>query len=142
MVTNANDSRKKASNRSEPTNIFLCNCPVENCTQNYSPEMGYFAVERVQDHWFVTGSSSLKLHRNETQVICGDQARNVMFLEKIDPKTNEQTFRCPQKDCGKTMKIPANSPPIYWQQKDSSASVANVRRSDRLGLPAKAFPMG
>ncbi len=76
--------------------------------------MGYFAMETVQDHWFVTGSSSLKLHRNETQVICGDAARNVMFLEKIDPKTNEQTFRCPQKECRKTMKIPANSPPIYW----------------------------
>jgi len=76
--------------------------------------MGYFAMERVQDHWFVTGSSSLKLHRNETQVICGDAARNVMFLEKIDPKTKEQTFRCPQRDCGKTMKIPPNSPLVYW----------------------------
>jgi len=46
MVTNAAESRKKTSSRdSEPTNIFLCNCPVENCTQNYSPEMGYFAME-------------------------------------------------------------------------------------------------
>jgi hypothetical protein len=114
MVTNAAESRKRASNRSDPTNIFLCNCPVENCTQNYSPEMGYFALEKVHDHWFVTGSSSLKLHRNETQVLCSDEARNVMFLEKIDPKTNEQTFRCPQKDCGKAMKIPADGPPTYW----------------------------
>ena len=114
MVTSADEPRKKPSNRSEPTNLFLCNCPIEMCTQNYSPEMGYFALERVKDHWFVTGSSSLKLHRNETQVICADQARNVMFLEKIDPKSNEQIFRCPQKDCAKTMKIPANSPPVYW----------------------------
>lgn len=76
--------------------------------------MGYFAMVRVQDDWFVTGSSSLKLHRNETQVLCSDESRNVMFLEKIDPKTHEQFFRCPQKDCGKTMKIPANSPPVYW----------------------------
>ncbi|HXC47068.1 MAG TPA: hypothetical protein VNU20_02170 [Candidatus Sulfotelmatobacter sp.] len=76
--------------------------------------MGHFALEKVQDHWFVTGSSSLKLHRNDTQVLCSDEARNVMFLEKIDPKTKEQTFRCPQKDCGKTMKIPADGPPAFW----------------------------
>src|SRR5258708_18254784 len=100
--------------RTELRLLCISMCPVELCTQNYSPESVYFALERVQDHWFVTGSSSLNLHRNETQVICGDQARNVMFLEKIDPKTNEQTFRCPQKECRKTMKIPANSPPIYW----------------------------
>jgi hypothetical protein len=114
MVTNDPESRKKPSARPEPTNLFLCNCPVELCTQNYSPEMGYFAMERVQDQWFVCSSSSLKLHRNETQVLCADQARNVMFLERIDPKTHEQYFRCPQKDCGRTMKIPANSPPVYW----------------------------
>jgi hypothetical protein len=88
MVTNAAESRRKSSVPSEPTSIFLCNCPVDRCTQNYSPEMGYFATERVQDHWFVTGSSSLKLHRNETQVLCADQSRNVMFLEKIDPQTS------------------------------------------------------
>ncbi len=114
MVTSVGESRRNPSSRPEPPNILLCNCPVERCTQNYSPEMGYFALEKVQDHWFVTGSSSLKLHRNETQVLCSDEARNIMFLEKIDPKTNEQTFRCPQKDCGKTMKIPSNSPPAYW----------------------------
>jgi hypothetical protein len=114
MVTNADESGKAVSNRPEPANLFLCNCPVEHCTQNYSPEMGYFAVERVQDHWFVTGSSSLKLHRNESQVLCSDEAGNVMFLERIDPKSSEQIFRCPQKDCGNTMKIPANSPPVYW----------------------------
>src|SRR5579859_2331773 len=108
MVTTGDESRKNPSSRLESTNIFLCNCPVARCTQNYSPEMGHFALEKVQDHWFVTGSSSLKLHRNQTQVLCSDEARNVMFLEKIDPKTKEQTFRCPQRDCGKTMKIPAD----------------------------------
>jgi hypothetical protein len=48
---------------------------------------------RFQDHWLVTGSSSLKLHRNETQVICGDESRNVMFLERIDPKPTNKPFR-------------------------------------------------
>jgi hypothetical protein len=129
MVTNANESKKTPSSRSEPPNIFLCNCPVELCTQNYSPEMGYFAMERVQDHWFVTDSSSLKLHRNETQVLCGDAARNVMILERIDPKIHEQIFRCPQQDCGKTMKIPADGPPSTGSQQASSASVADFRTS-------------
>src|ERR1700751_551498 len=58
-----------------------CECPVEDCTQNYSPEVGYFSYEKIQEDWVTADYSSLRIKINPTQVICGDKRQNAMFLE-------------------------------------------------------------
>jgi hypothetical protein len=96
------------------TNLHHCECPVDKCPQNYSPGYGYFTLEKNEDFWHTTGSSSVKISMNPTQVICGGEHKNKMFIETFDARTNVRNFRCPEKDCNRTMKIPANGPPAWW----------------------------
>jgi hypothetical protein len=37
-----------------------------------------------------------------------------MFLESFDRETQLKSFRCPERDCQRTMKILAGGPPVYW----------------------------
>jgi len=99
---------------SETNDVEHCACPAENCAQNYSPDIGYFSLEDSRDHWSTTGSSSVRINRNPTQVICDDEPNSLMFIEIFDAEADVHIFRCPQKECGKTLKIPANAPPAYW----------------------------
>ena len=89
-------------------------CPVGACLQNYSPSLGYFTIEKNQDYWHVTGSSSLRIGRNPTQAICSHENNNLLFIETFHVEENALTFRCPRKDCAKSMKIPADAPPASW----------------------------
>jgi hypothetical protein len=98
---------------SDEIGIHHCECPVYGCAQNYSPGFGYFTVARNNDHWVGTGSSSLRIIRRQTQVICGAH-KHAMFLESFEAKTKLENFRCPQKNCGHSLKILAGGPPAYW----------------------------
>ena len=91
-----------------------CECPVEECTQNYSPELGYFSFEKNRDEWLTANYSSLRIIINPTQVICSDKRKNSMFLEAFDSDANVQHYRCPQLNCSKGITIHANGPPAYW----------------------------
>ena len=103
-----------SGDNSETTGDHHCACPVDGCPQNYSPSLGYFAIEKSLDYWHVTGSSSLRIIRNTIQVLCAHESDNVMFLETCEAEGKVQNFRCPQRDCKKTMRIPADSPPACW----------------------------
>jgi hypothetical protein len=46
-------------------------------------------------------------------VICGEH-RHAMFLGSFDRETKLESFRCPQRDCQRTMKILTGGPPAYW----------------------------
>lgn len=93
--------------------IHWCKCHVAGCEQNYSPGFGYFTVARRDDYWVATGSSSLKIMRNHTQVICG-MHKHAMFLESFEADTKLESFRCPLKSCPHSLKILADGPPAYW----------------------------
>ena len=95
---------------SETTGDHHWSCPVDACPQNYSPSLGYFAIEKNLDYWHVTGSSSLRIVRNTIQVICAHESDHVMFLEECETETKIQNFRCPQRDGKKTVRIPADGP--------------------------------
>jgi hypothetical protein len=99
---------------SEPTGAHHKTCTVNACSQNYSPSLGYFSIEKNNDYWHVTGNSSLRISRNPTQVICSHENDNVMFVETFHAEENAHTFRCPRKECDKTMKIPVDGPPASW----------------------------
>ena len=112
MVIDTNNSERVVVNSSEATEPHLFESPADGCPQCYSPSLGYFVVKRNKDHWHITGSSSVTIARNLTQVICGDHNR--MFIEAFDPQVNAHNFRCPQRDCQKALTIPADGPPAYW----------------------------
>jgi hypothetical protein len=88
-------------------------CPVDGCCHNYSPSFGYFTVASNDDYWVGTSSSSVRIAKGSTQVICGEH-KDVMFIESFDANAHSQSFRCPQKDCDQTMKLPIDGPPTYW----------------------------
>ena len=93
--------------------IHDCECLVDGCPQHYSPSYGYFTLVRNDDHWVATGTSSLRIKRSPVQVLCGEH-RHAMFLGSYDRETKLESFRCPQRDCQRTMKILAGGPPAYW----------------------------
>jgi hypothetical protein len=86
---------------------------VDGCLQNYSPGFGYFSFQRNDDYWIGTNSSSLRIIRGSTQVICG-QHRDSMFIEAFDELTNLERFRCPRHECQQSMEILTGGPPVYW----------------------------
>ncbi len=88
-------------------------CPVDGCPQKYSPGFGYFTFARNDDYWVVTNSSSLRITRSSTQVICGKH-KDVMFIESFDGDTDLANFRCPQNGCQQSMKILTAGPPTFW----------------------------
>jgi hypothetical protein len=88
-------------------------CSVDGCAQHYSPRFGYFALEPNDEHRKATGSPTLRISRNPTQVICWKH-KHSMFLESFQAETKLQSFRCPQRDCQQTMQIPAGAAPAYW----------------------------
>jgi len=98
MVTSAAKSKRTAVETSELADLQHCVCPEDGCLQNYSPDLGYFTVEENQDYWHGTGSSSLRISRNPTQVICGDEAKNTVFIEALNAQAGVKLFRCPQSD--------------------------------------------
>src|SRR5262245_57726821 len=100
--------------KAESIDGHLCECSVQGCSQKYSPSVGYFTIERNEDHFVGTESSSLQIKRATTQVICGAQHKFSIFLESLDPETNHQSFRCPQRGCAQTMKISGDGAPAYW----------------------------
>jgi|SRR5262245_22875989 len=89
-------------------------CSVDACPEKYSPTFGYFTLRRNDDHWNVTQSSSLRIVRSSTQVICGDH-KHSMFIESFDAaNTNLGIYRCPHMTCRETMKVLTGGPPTYW----------------------------
>lgn len=97
----------------ETSQIHDCSCLVSGCPQHYSPDLGYFELRRNDDHWNVTGSSSLRMERSQRQAICGEH-RNAMFLESFNPTTHEENFRCPKKGCQQRKSLVIGDPPAYW----------------------------
>jgi hypothetical protein len=93
--------------------IHDCECLVGGCPQHYSPGYGYFTVAQNDDHWVATGSSSLRIRRRFVQVLCGKHQHS-MFLESFDREAQVENFRCPERDCQRTMTILAGGPPVYW----------------------------
>jgi hypothetical protein len=114
MTIRDSEPQRIAVDASETTEFRNYACPRDGCPQNYSPGQGYFTIEKNDDHWHVTGSSSLRISRSPIQVICGDKAKNLMFIEAFDARANVKHYRCPQRSCRQTMKIPADGPPAYW----------------------------
>jgi hypothetical protein len=98
---------------SEGVDVHGRECPVDGCLQNYSPGFGYFTFGRNNDFWVGTNSSSLRIARSSTQVLCGEH-KDTMFIESFDANRNVETFRCPQTGCHQTMQIPTGGPPAYW----------------------------
>ncbi len=98
---------------SDAIDIHGCECPENGCPQKYSPGFGYFTLRLNDDHWNVTNSSSLRITRSSTQVICGEH-KDLMFIESFDANMKLENFRCPRKGCQQTMKIPTGGPPAYW----------------------------
>lgn len=90
-----------------------CQCSVKGCPQNYSPGVGYFTIARNDDYWVATGSASLRIERNLSQVICGEH-KCTMFLESFDAETNVDHFRCAQRGCRQTMEVESGGPPAWW----------------------------
>jgi hypothetical protein len=64
--------------------------------QNYSPELGHFALDENEDEWQTTRPSSLRIQRRTIQVICGEQHKFLMYLESLDATGCFENFRCPQ----------------------------------------------
>ena len=99
---------------SDTTDIHGRECPVDGCKEKYSPSFGHFTLRRNDDYWNVTHSSSFRIAKNSTQVICGDH-KVAMFIESFDAaNTNLADCRCPQKGCPQIMKTLAGGPPAYW----------------------------
>ena len=96
----------------DPLEGHDCECPEIGCPQHYSPGLGYFIVEENKEHSSATGIAALRINRSPTQVICG-QHKHAMFLAACR-QPNLWIFRCPQKDCLRTVKISAGAPPAYW----------------------------
>ena len=113
MVISPGLGKALALERSDAIDIHWCHCPVAGCVQNYSPGFGYFTLARRDDYWIATGSSSRQIVRGHTQVICGVH-KHAMFLESFESETKLEIFRCPQKNCGHSLKILADGPPAYW----------------------------
>lgn len=114
MVFTAEKSEGTSVRASEITDAHHWACAKDGCPQNYSPSLGYFTIRKNLDYWHSTHSPSLSISSNSTQVLCRHESNNVMFLETFDAQENVQNFRCPQKGCGKAMKIPADGPPTCW----------------------------
>src|ERR1700674_5446156 len=112
MVSHPNSPRA-VRDGSDTININGRECPVDGCQQKYSPDFGYFTFTRTDDHWNVTNSSSLRITRSSTQVICGNH-KDAMFIASIDAGTNLANFRCPQNGCQQSMKILIGGPPTFW----------------------------
>jgi hypothetical protein len=90
-----------------------CTCPQEGCSQMYSLSLGYFKTKLSDDYWHTTGSPSLRVERNTTQVICGEH-KSAMFIEEFIEGTKRARFRCPVEDCISLMDIQVDGPPVYW----------------------------
>jgi hypothetical protein len=114
MVLNKNMPADTVAVTSVTIHTHYCECPLEHCNQGYSPELGYFTFQKSHDHWAGTNSPSVTMSANSTQVLCSDERKNAMFLEAFDPKANLYHFRCPQINCDKMLKVPADGPPVYW----------------------------
>ena len=112
MVSGPN-THQATPNYADTIDIHGCECPGDGCLHEYAPGFGYFTHQWNDDYFNVTNSSSLRITRRSTQVICGEH-RDSMFIESFDAKTNLQKFRCPQKGCQQTMKIVTGGPPTYW----------------------------
>jgi len=93
MVFPAQKSGGTSVDASETTEDHNWTCPAHGCSQNYSPSLGYFAIEKSLDYWHVTGSSSLRIIRNTIQVICAHESDNVMFLETCEAEGKIQNLR-------------------------------------------------
>ena len=106
-------AQQSVSGGSDTNEIRDCECPVPGCQQKYSPGFGYFTYSRNDDYWGATNSSSFRITRRSTQVICGEHEAS-MFIESFDKSTNLENFRCPQKGCQQTMKILTGGAPTYW----------------------------
>lgn len=114
MIISSDVSKEIVADASDATRFHRCECPVFECPQNYSPSLGYFVIGKNQDHWHVTGTSSLRIIRNPTQVLCGHKDQNIMFIQIFDAQQNVLVYRCPRRDCEKTVKIPADGPHASW----------------------------
>src|SRR5215472_9247421 len=76
-------------------------CAVLACRMNYSPELGYFALEKNDDHWEGakgSRSSSFRIRRWPIQAVCGDRDKFLMYLESLDANGDVENFRCPHED--------------------------------------------
>lgn len=91
-----------------------CECPVGGCRQHYSPEFGYFTVtEEVVEVDAGYPSTSLRIHLNRTQAICGDH-EHAMYIAAFDSTTKVQKFLCPERCCTRTWQVLADAAPAYW----------------------------
>ena len=114
MVICPNVGQVRVPDTSPGIDIQHCKCSVSACQQNYSPDLGYFTIERNDDYWLNPSFSSLRINRSPTQVICGEQHKYLMFIESFDLKRKVESFRCPVRECQQTMEILASGPPAYW----------------------------
>jgi len=112
MVSHLN-AQQSVTDGSDTTDIHGCECPVDGCPHKYSPGFGYFTYRWNEDYWNVTNSSSLRITRRSTQVICGEH-RDSMFIESFDKNANLENFRCPQKGCQQRMNLQTGGAPAYW----------------------------
>src|SRR5215469_15636757 len=97
MISDAN------AGGSEPVDLDAieahgCRCPVEGCSQMYSVSLGHFATSLNKDYWPTTRSPSLRVDRNNVQVLCGKH-KTAMFIEAFDRAKMLERFRCPQDRC-------------------------------------------
>lgn len=103
-------SESERADRASMLESHGCKCPWDGCMQMYSISLGYFTTRLNDDYWSTTNSSSLRVTRNTTQVICGSH-KCAMFMEKFNGATAR--FRCPH-DSKHTMDIETDGPPVYW----------------------------
>ncbi len=98
-----------------------CECPVGGCRQHYSPEFGYFTVTEHVDEVNAINfsglafypSTSLRIHVNPTQAICGDH-EHAMYIASFHSGTKTQMFLCPERYCTRTWQVLADAAPAYW----------------------------
>jgi hypothetical protein len=98
-----------------------CVCPVSDCRQHYSPEFGYFTVTEKVDEvnairfssLVIYPSTSLRIHLNPTQSICGDH-EHAMYIAAFHSATKVQKFLCPEMYCTRTWQVLADAAPAYW----------------------------
>src|SRR5713226_2567380 len=113
MVPAANTDQTVVPDNSDGIEIDHWRCPENGCSQNYSPSFGYFTIQHNDDYWVGTGTSSLQITRNATQVICGEH-EDSMFLESFDAHTNALNFHCPRKGCHQSITLSPGTSPAYW----------------------------
>jgi hypothetical protein len=120
----------------ETSDFHSCECIVDACSQHYSPEFGYFTVERNDDFFVATNSPSLRILRRDTQAICG-QHGNCMFIESFEAGTNWESFRCSRRTCEQTIRIMDGGPPAYWL---GSGFWDNPENSEGIRAAGKSEP--